>query len=116
VPALTVRRTETTVELGNGESFIISGLVSQNTLANVDKVPWLGSLPIIGAFFRSTRFDRDDKELVMLVRPSLVRPIRKGTRLPAMPGERYEKYNPGSATTIFMESGDFDPPPTGFSK
>src|SRR6185295_1696247 len=58
VPALTVRRTETTVELGDGDSFLISGLVSKNSIANVDKIPCLGSLPIIGAFFRSNRFDR----------------------------------------------------------
>src|SRR5690606_37866008 len=75
VPGLTVRRTDTSVSLGDGESFVISGLVSRNTLNNVDKVPWLGNIPIIGAFFSSKRFDRADKELLMVVTPKLVRPI-----------------------------------------
>jgi pilus assembly protein CpaC len=116
VPALTVRRTETTVELGDGESFFISGLVSQNTLANVDKLPWLGSLPVIGAFFRSNQFDREDKELVMLVTPHLVKPIRKGAPLPALPGAAYQNYNPSNSRLIFLEQGDFDPAATGFSR
>jgi pilus assembly protein CpaC len=116
VPALTVRRTETTVELGDGESFFISGLVSQNTLANVDKLPYLGSLPVIGAFFRSNQFDREDKELVMLVTPHLVRPIRKGTQLPALPGSAYQNYNPSNSRLIFLEQGEFDPAATGFSR
>ncbi|HXG27296.1 MAG TPA: type II and III secretion system protein family protein [Nevskiales bacterium] len=116
VPALTVRRTETTVELGDGESFFISGLVSQNTLANVDKLPYLGSLPIIGAFFRSNQFDREDKELVMLVTPHLVKPIRKGAPLPALPGAAYQNYNPSNSRLIFLEQGDFDPAATGFSR
>lgn len=116
VPALTVRRTETTVELGDGESFFISGLVSQNTLANVDKLPWLGALPIIGAFFRSNQFDREDKELVMLVTPHLVKPIRKGAQLPALPGAAYQNYDPSNTRLIFREQGDFDPSATGFSR
>jgi pilus assembly protein CpaC len=116
VPALTVRRTETTVELGDGDSFLISGLVSQNTLANVDKLPFLGSIPILGAFFRSNRFNREDKELVMLVTPHLVRPIRKGTQLPQMPGAAYEHYSPSSGRLIFIEHGDFDPNSTGYSR
>lgn len=116
VPALTVRRTETTVELGDGESFFISGLVSQNTLANVDRLPWLGSLPVIGSFFRSNQFDREDKELVMLVTPHLVKPIRKGSQLPALPGAGYQNYNPSNSRLIFLEQGDFDPAATGFSR
>ncbi len=115
VPALTVRRTETTVELGNGESFLISGLVSQNTIGNVDKVPLLGDIPILGAFFRSTQFDREEKELVMVVTPHLVDPLRRGAELPAMPGARYDNYNPGNAHVILNERGDFDPEATGFS-
>jgi pilus assembly protein CpaC len=116
VPALTVRRTETTVELGDGESFFISGLVSQNTMSNVDRLPYLASLPILGAFFRSNQFDREDKELVMLVTPHLVKPIRKGAPLPAMPGAAYQNYDPSNTRLIFREQGDFDPAATGFSR
>lgn len=116
VPALTVRRTETTVELGDGESFFISGLVSQATLANVDRLPYLGSLPIIGAFFRSNQFDREDKELVMLVTPHLVKPMRKGAPLPALPGAAYQDYDPSNSRLIFLEHGNFNPDATGFSQ
>lgn len=115
VPALSVRRTETTVMLGDGESFVISGLVSQSTLANVDKVPGLGALPIIGAFFRSTRFHQEQKELVMMVTPHLVKPIRAGGEVGALPGARYQGKSPDSVHTFLMESGDFNAAPTGWS-
>ena len=113
VPALTVRRTDTSIELGDGESFIISGLVSSNLLNNVSKVPWLGDLPVIGAFFRSTSFDRQEKELVMIVTPHLVRPLAKNAQLPKLPGSDYENYDPSFAGTMLIESGEFT---TGFSR
>ena len=118
VPGLRVRRTDTSVSLGDGESFVISGLVSRNTLQNVDKIPGLGNLPIIGAFFRSTRFDREDKELLMIVTPHLVRPIAKDAARPAWPGETLRPYNPRFSdlsfqTDIKPESGV---PATGFSR
>lgn len=113
VPALTVRRTDTTVELGDGESFVISGLISSNLRNNVDKVPWLGNIPVIGALFRSTTYSKTDKELVMVVTPRLVRPIARGTALPKLPGAKFDKYDPSFARTMLLESGDFE---TGFSK
>ncbi len=119
VPALRVRRTDTTVALGDGESFVISGLVSQNTLANVDKLPGIGDIPILGAFFRSNRFDRSETELLMIVTPRLVQPIARTAQLPELPGERYRNYDPNFAEFIFMESGRFgEKPPvnSGFSK
>lgn len=116
VPALTVRRTETTVELGNGESFVISGLVSQSMKANVDKVPYLGNLPILGSFFRSTRFEREDKELVMVVSPTLVKPFKRGAQLPALPGSELDEYNPSSGELILYEDGSFDENNYGFSR
>ncbi len=54
VPAITTRRADTTVELGDGESFVIGGLIDRETASNVDKVPMLGDLPIIGAFFKTS--------------------------------------------------------------
>jgi len=94
VPALKVRRTDTTIELGDGESFVISGLISQNTVANEDKLPWLGDLPYIGAFFRSKSFEKQDKELLMVVTPHIVHPIGKHVPLPQLPGENYRTENP----------------------
>lgn len=74
VPGLRVRRAETTVSLAPGQTFIISGLVSQNTINNSDRVPGLGDIPIIGAFFRSTQIQRQDKEMIMMVTPYIVTP------------------------------------------
>jgi pilus assembly protein CpaC len=91
VPALKVRRTDTTVELGDGESFVISGLVSTSLVQNVDKVPWLGDIPVIGAFFKSASVDRNSRELIMVVTPHLVRPLAREARLPPLPGAAYEK-------------------------
>lgn len=113
VPALTVRRTDTTVELGDGESFVISGLVSSNLLNNVSKVPWLGDLPVLGAFFRSTSYSKEDKELIMVVTPRLVRPLARGTQTPALPGAKYDRYDPNFAETMLLENGNFN---TGFSR
>ena len=115
MPALSVRRTDTTVELGNGQSFVISGLISHNFAANADKVPFLGSVPILGAFFKSTKFNRTDKELIMVVTPHLVRPSAAGSPKPKLPGARYDHYNPSSANLIFEESGNFNTD-TGFSR
>jgi pilus assembly protein CpaC len=118
VPGLRVRRTDTSVSLGDGESFVISGLVSRNTTQNVDKFPGLGNLPIIGAFFRSTRFDLEDNELLMIVTPHLVRPIAKDAVMPAMPGGNFREYNP-NFSDLFFQKGikpDTGIPVTGFSR
>ena len=93
VPAISTRRADTTVELGDGETFVIGGLVSQTISSQVNKIPLLGDIPIIGAFFRDLRYSREDKELVIMVTPHLVRPIARGTRLP-LPGERETSNDP----------------------
>jgi pilus assembly protein CpaC len=74
VPALTTRRTETTIELGSGQSMMISGLLRNTGGNNVDKAPILGSIPILGALFRSQSFRRNETELVIVVTPYLVKP------------------------------------------
>jgi pilus assembly protein CpaC len=74
VPALTTRRAETTVELGSGQSFMIAGLLRNTNSNDVNKAPFLGDLPILGALFRSTSFRRSETELVIIVTPYLVRP------------------------------------------
>jgi pilus assembly protein CpaC len=75
VPALITRRAETTVELGSGQSFMIAGLLQNIGSNSVDKTPVLGDLPILGALFRSTKFQRQETELVVVVTPYLVRPV-----------------------------------------
>lgn len=75
VPALTVRRTETTVELGSGQSFMIAGLLSNNSTNTIQKLPGAGDLPILGSLFRSTSYKRGETELVIVVTPYLVNPV-----------------------------------------
>jgi len=82
VPALTTRRAETTVELGSGQSFMIAGLLRNSNTNNVDKAPFLGDLPILGALFRSTKYRRAETELVIVVTPYLVRPVSNQIALP----------------------------------
>jgi pilus assembly protein CpaC len=82
VPALTTRRAETTVELGSGQSFMLAGLLRNTNTNNINKAPFLGDLPILGALFRSTSFRRQETELVIIVTPYLVRPISGRLALP----------------------------------
>lgn len=74
VPGISTQRAETTVELGTGQSFMIGGLLNNNTSNTTDKVPALGTLPIIGALFRSNSFRHQQTELVIVVTPYLVQP------------------------------------------
>lgn len=93
VPGITTRRADTTVELGDGESFVIGGLIDRQTMSNVSKVPLLGDLPIIGAFFKNLNYQQNDKELLIIVTPHLVAPIAKGAVLPSTPGELSEQHD-----------------------
>jgi len=75
VPGLSTRRAGTTVEVADGQSFAIAGLI-QSDMSNVlDQVPGLGSIPIIGALFRSTKFQRKETELVIVVTPKIAIPV-----------------------------------------
>jgi pilus assembly protein CpaC len=87
VPALTTRRAETTVELGSGQGFAIAGLLQKSADNDVRKFPLLGDIPVLGALFRSKRFDRRETELVITVTPYLVRPVAAAAlAVPAAPG------------------------------
>jgi pilus assembly protein CpaC len=93
IPSLTTRRTETTVELGSGQSFMISGLLSNNNNNTVEKTPFLGSLPILGALFRSNGFRRNQTELVIVVTPYLVKPVNASQI--ALPTDGFRSANDG---------------------
>ena len=83
IPGLRTRRVNTTLELRDGESFAIAGLLQNDSKANISQLPLIGSIPIIGALFRSTRFQKGQTELMIVVTPHLVAPIRPGqVRLP----------------------------------
>lgn len=75
IPAITVRRADTVVELGSGQSFIIAGLLSDSTKMNTTGLPWLGDIPILGALFKSNSFQKNESELVIIVTPYLVKPV-----------------------------------------
>jgi pilus assembly protein CpaC len=75
VPALLVRRAETTVELGSGQSFAIAGLLQDNTSTGMSGLPYLSDVPALGSLFRTNSFQRTQTELVILVTPFIVRPV-----------------------------------------
>lgn len=75
IPGLRTRRAETSVELGSGQSFAIAGLLKNDSSQDISKYPGLGDIPILGALFRSERFQQDQSELVILVTPYLVKPV-----------------------------------------
>jgi pilus assembly protein CpaC len=75
VPSLTIRRAETTIELGSGQSFMIAGLMSNNAQRTLEKAPGVGDIPILGSLFRSTNFRKGETELVIVVTPYLVNPV-----------------------------------------
>ncbi len=79
IPGLQTRRAKTVVELRDGESFALAGLIRKDFQDTVRQVPLLGSLPIIGSLFRSTGFQHEQTELVIVVTPRLVRPVPAGT-------------------------------------
>lgn len=108
VPGLKVRRTDTSISLADGESFIISGLVSSSTRSAVDKFPGLGDLPVLGAFFRQSTVNREDTELLMIVTPHLVQPLAANARLPELPGESLRTYDPSWGQLFFLENGNFE--------
>ncbi len=86
VPSIAVRRADTTVELASGQSFAIAGLFQNNASNSVQRVPWLGDVPVLGALFRSSAYQRHESELVIIVTPYIVKPVSDAGEL-HLPGE-----------------------------
>ncbi|WP_417319778.1 type II and III secretion system protein family protein [Emcibacter sp.] len=119
IPALTTRRAETTVEVGSGQSFAIAGLIQNNVTNNIAKYPWLGDIPILGALFRSTEFQRQETELVIIVTPYIVKP-HNGSNMPLpndnfrvandmdlfLSGHSYENRSPDTAPAAQGKTGE----------
>ena len=78
-PSLVTRRANTTVELRDGQSFAIAGLLETNFVDRIQQMPWLGDVPVLGTLFRSTDYAREETELVILVSPRLVQPAPAGS-------------------------------------
>ena len=82
VPGLTERFSQTTVRLRDGQSFVIAGLLSERVRSTVDKVPFLGEVPVLGTLFRSSQYRREESELLVVVTARRVRPLNQKPRLP----------------------------------
>jgi pilus assembly protein CpaC len=84
VPALTVRRVRTEVELADGQSFVIGGLLDNRESENFQKIPFLGDIPILGKFFQTIERNKTNTELIVIVTPEIVNPIEAGTPVPEL--------------------------------
>ena len=83
VPALIVRRASTTVELRDGQSFVIGGLLQSDNKNAIEQLPWIGSVPVLGALFSSKSYQKNETDLAIIVTPHLVRPARPGDEIKA---------------------------------
>jgi pilus assembly protein CpaC len=81
IPALTKREARTTIELRDGQSFAIAGLLQADNRGDISQLPWIGSVPILGTLFRSTGYQQDETDLVVIVTPHLVRPAAPGQQM-----------------------------------
>lgn len=97
LPSFTSRKAETTVQLMDGQSFAIGGLIKNNATTNIKAMPLLGELPVIGALFRSTDFQTDRSELVFVITPRLVKPLPADYRLPT------DNYVPPTRSELMLE-------------
>ena len=89
IPSLTSRRTETTVQLGSGQSLVVAGLIQHRFDTDIDKIAGAGDVPVLGALFRSTRFRKKESELIVVVTPYIVRPVSNPSAI-ALPNEGVE--------------------------
>ena len=97
IPALIVRRANTTVELRDGQSFAIAGLLQSINSTDQQQLPWLGDVPVLGTLMRSASYQRKETDLVIIVTPRLVRPARPGEVLRTP----LDGPKPGNDTDLF---------------
>jgi pilus assembly protein CpaC len=109
LPGFTVRRAQTTVQMLDGQSLAIGGLIKNNIIETVSKMPLLGEIPILGALFRSTEFQNDRSELLFIITPRLMKPLDGEALLPTdsfRPPSRLEFFGNGQ----LEGSGNVDVP------
>jgi pilus assembly protein CpaC len=99
IPSLTVRRANTTVELRDGQSFAIAGLLQTTNAKTLAQLPWIGDVPVLGALFRSASYQRSETDLVIIVTPRLVRPTDAPVKLVTPLDDRV----PGNDADFFLE-------------
>lgn len=110
LPAFTTRRVATSVQLQDGQSLVIGGLIRNNSGANISAFPVLGELPVIGALFRSTQFSNDQTELVVVVRATLVKP-QVATDTPGEPALPTDRVHMPSRSDLFLNGKIQGPTP-----
>jgi pilus assembly protein CpaC len=95
IPALKSRKAESGLQLADGQTFVLAGLLDNKVQKTVSKIPLLGDIPILGALFRSTRYQNNETELMVMVTPKIVRPLNKD-EIPVLPTEtmKPEETNP----------------------
>jgi pilus assembly protein CpaC len=89
IPALKTRRAEAGVQLADGQTFVLAGLIDSKVSKQVSKIPLLGDIPILGALFRNTRYSTTETEVMVMVTPKIVRPLTRD-EIPALPTERMD--------------------------
>jgi pilus assembly protein CpaC len=94
IPGLTERKLQTVIEMREGQTFALAGLLNNNVSATKDVTPVLGDLPVLGALFRSVRYQRKETELVVIVTPRLVEAVNPA-QVPVLPGERWRHPTEG---------------------
>ncbi|MCG8490949.1 MAG: type II and III secretion system protein family protein [Sneathiellales bacterium] len=103
IQSLITRRADTTVELASGQSFVLGGLLNSDSDNSISKTPLLGELPIIGALFRSSSFQRNETELVIIVTPYIVKPSNSRMALPT------DGYIPPNDKDLYRDGRNFRP-------
>jgi len=97
LPSFTMRRAQTSVQLSDGQSLAIAGLIRSNVNESIKRLPWLGDIPVLGALFRSAEFQADQSELMFVVTPRLVSAVSKPLALPT------DSFTPPNRTEFFGE-------------
>ena len=105
LPSISTRRIDTTVQLNDGQSFAIAGLIRNNVTETLSRFPGLGEIPILGTLFRSTEFQKDQTELIFIVTPRLVKPLGAATALPTD-----NHVEPSRADVMLMGKAEGQPP------
>ena len=104
LPTISARTVETTVQLNDGQSFAIAGLIKNNITETITRFPGLGEMPVLGALFRSTEFQKNQTELIFVVTPRLVKPMVTAIALPTD-----NLIEPNRAEVIFMGAAEGKP-------
>ena len=121
VPALIVRRASTTIELRDGQSFVIGGLLQNQGQTKQEQLPWIGDVPVLGALFRSASYQKNETDLAIIVTPRLVRPTRPGdliatpldNSLPPNDADLFLMGKPEISPAMAKLAGGVDRPFTG---